>query len=95
MLAMISIQLPEDFITLLQAHIYMVCPTAIPSLPKPSPDCSEVELMESLGMIKDKHGTFESFERFLARTEVKEETESTYSVALPRKSDIYFSFFPL
>jgi hypothetical protein len=71
LLAMVSTQLPEEFITLLQSHIYMVCPTAIPSLPKPLPGSSEVELMESLGMIQDKNGTYETFERFLGRTEVR------------------------
>jgi len=74
MLAMVSTQLPEEFITLIQAHIYMVCPTAIPALPKPLPGSSEVELMDSLGMIQDKHGTYESFDRFLTRTEVRKYT---------------------
>ena len=71
MLAMVSTQLPEEFITMLQSHIYMVCPTAIPTLPKPLPGSSEVDLMESLGMIKDKNGSYETFERFLGRTEVR------------------------
>jgi hypothetical protein len=47
-----------------------VCPTAIPKLPTPSADATEEELMESLGMIKGKNGEFETFERFLSRTEV-------------------------
>jgi hypothetical protein len=68
---MVSTELPEEFITLLQSHIYIVCPTAIPSLPKPLPESSEGDLMESLGMIKDKNGEYESFERFLGRTEVR------------------------
>jgi GLE1-like protein/CCCH-type zinc finger len=46
-----------------------VCPTAIPALPKPDKDATEDELMESLGMAKNKTGEFESFERFLQRTE--------------------------
>lgn len=59
----------DDFATILEAHIYSVCPTAIPVLPKPNKESSENELMESLGMAKNKTGEFESFERFLQRTE--------------------------
>lgn len=69
MLAMISVE-NKDFVPILAAHIYTVCPTAIPSLPTPAPDASEEELMSSLGMIKDKKGEFETFDRFLSRTEV-------------------------
>jgi GLE1-like protein./Zinc finger C-x8-C-x5-C-x3-H type (and similar). len=69
MLAQTSVQVPEDFSLLLTAHIYSVCPTAIPTLPSPADGCSELELMESLGMQKDKKGEYESFDRFLARTE--------------------------
>ena len=61
----------KEFILILQAHIYTVCPTAIPNLPAPAHDCSELELMESLGMSKNKDGEFETFDRFLARTEVR------------------------
>jgi hypothetical protein len=53
----------------LAAHIYTVCPTAIPSLPDPAPDASEDDLMRSLGMLQHADGNFESFERFLGRTE--------------------------
>lgn len=69
MLAQTSTQVPEDFSLLLMAHIYSVCPTAIPTLPSPADGCAELELMESLGMQKDKKGEYESFDRFLGRTE--------------------------
>ena len=56
----------------LEGHLYTVCPTAIPtlSLTKAEVGESEVDLMESLGMIKNKNGEFESFDKFLHRTEV-------------------------
>lgn len=69
MLAQTSARVEEDFSLLLTAHIYSVCPTAIPTLPFPADGSSEMELMESLGMQKDKNGEYESFDRFLARTE--------------------------
>ena len=59
----------KEFAPILEAHIYAVCPMAIPTLPKPGKDASEEELMESLGMAKNKNGEFETFERFLHRTE--------------------------
>lgn len=69
MLAMVSVE-NKELVPILAAHIYTVCPTAIPTLPTPAPSASEDELMESLGMIKDKKGEYESFDRFLSRTEV-------------------------
>jgi hypothetical protein len=69
MLAQTSTMVPSDFSTLLISHIYSACPTAIPTLPTPAHGCSETELMESLGMTKNKDGEFETFDRFLARTE--------------------------
>jgi hypothetical protein len=69
MLAQTSTLVPSDFSTLLISHIYSACPTAIPTLPTPAQGCSETELMESLGMMKNKNGEFETFDRFLARTE--------------------------
>jgi hypothetical protein len=69
-LALVSVD-SKELIPILAAHIYTVCPTAIPTLPTPSSNGSEEELMESLGMLKGKHGEFETFERFLARTEVR------------------------
>lgn len=59
----------KDFVPILNAHIYTVCPTAIPYLPTPSVDASEDDLMESLGMQKGSDGNYETFERFLHRTE--------------------------
>jgi hypothetical protein len=70
MLAMVSMD-NKELVPILAAHIYTVCPTAIPALPKPSPDASEDELMSSLGMLKDKNGEYETFPRFLTRTEVR------------------------
>jgi hypothetical protein len=70
MLAMVSMD-DKELVPILAAHIYTVCPTAIPALPKPSPDASEDELMSSLGMLKDKNGEYETFPRFLTRTEVR------------------------
>jgi hypothetical protein len=70
MCALVSVD-NKDLIPVLAAHIYTVCPTAIPTLPTPSSDASEEELMQSLGMLKGKNGEFETFERFLARTEVR------------------------
>lgn len=61
----------KDLIPVLTAHIYTVCPTAIPTLPHIAPDASEEELMQSLGMLRGKDGQFESFPRFLSRTEVR------------------------
>jgi len=68
MLAMVAAE-HKDIIPVLAAHIYTVCPTAIPRLPKIAKDSSEDDLMESLGMIKNKDGDYETFERFLGRTE--------------------------
>jgi hypothetical protein len=59
----------EEIGPLLEAHLYSHCPTAIPSLSLTSPDGGEEELMESLGMIRDKEGEFETFDKFLSRTE--------------------------
>ena len=69
MLAQTSTHVKEDFRVLVEAHIFSVCPTAIPTLPTPKEDCSEQELMESLGMQRNKDGEFETFERYMARTE--------------------------
>jgi hypothetical protein len=69
MLSMVSVE-NKDLVPILAAHIYTVCPTAIPTLPSVAPDASEEDLMSSLGMIKDKNGEYESFDRFLSRTEV-------------------------
>jgi hypothetical protein len=68
MCAMVSLE-NKEFVPILGAHIYTVCPTAIPTLPIPRPGSSEEELMSSLGMLKDKNGEYETFDRFLTRTE--------------------------
>lgn len=69
MLAHISVE-NKDLNPVLAAHIYTVCPIAIPSLPESSHEASEEQLMENLGMLRDKEGNFETFDRFLDRTEV-------------------------
>jgi GLE1-like protein/CCCH-type zinc finger len=73
MLAIISTE-HRELIPVLTAHIYKVCPTAIPALPALPADASEDEFMKSLGMLQiSKDGEvpikYESFERFLNRTE--------------------------
>eukprot|EP00984_Skeletonema_dohrnii_P024308 scaffold13423_cov115-Skeletonema_dohrnii-CCMP3373.AAC.4 len=68
MIAYVSTQC-DEIGPLLEAHLYSHCPTAIPSLSLTSPDGGEDDLMESLGMIRDKNGEFESFDKFLNRTE--------------------------
>jgi GLE1-like protein/CCCH-type zinc finger len=72
MLAVISKD-NKELIPMMSAHIYTVCPTAIPSLPHTSPDASEEEFMKALGMLQinknDEPIQFETFERFLNRTE--------------------------
>lgn len=73
MLALVSVD-NKDLNLVLAAHIYTVCPIAVPTLPTPSENASEDELMESLGMLKKKDGSFETFERFLSRTEVGSES---------------------
>ncbi|KAL7563740.1 hypothetical protein ACA910_020428 [Epithemia clementina (nom. ined.)] len=68
MLAIVAVE-HKDIVPVLAAHVYTVCPTAIPRLPKVGKDATEDDVMESLGMLKGKDGQFETFERFLARTE--------------------------
>ncbi|KAL3925276.1 MAG: hypothetical protein SGILL_000517 [Bacillariaceae sp.] len=68
MLSMFSVE-NKDFSIILEAHVYTVCPTAIPTLPSPKEDANEDDLMTGLGMQRDKKGEFESFPAFLARTE--------------------------
>jgi GLE1-like protein len=70
MLTMVSLE-HKELVPILAAHVYSVCPTAIPTLPSPKKDATEDELMESLGMQKDKNGEFETFDKFLSRTEVR------------------------
>jgi hypothetical protein len=69
MLAMVSVQ-NKNLANVLAAHVYTVCPTAIPTLPTPKADASEDDVMTGLGMQRNKKtGDFESFPQFLARTE--------------------------
>ena len=75
MLAMVSIA-NKELVSILAAHVFSVCPIAIPSLPAPKKLSSEEELMSALGMLKDKNGEFESFDRFLSRTEVNTKCRS-------------------
>ena len=69
MLAIVSVD-NKELGPVLAAHIYTVCRAAIPALPTATPDATEDDLMESMGMLKGADGSFESFERFLQRTEV-------------------------
>ena len=71
LLSMVSVR-ARDLVPLLEAHIYTVCPTAVPMLPDVKEGGTEDEFMESLGMLRDKKtGDFETFDRFLGRTEVR------------------------
>jgi GLE1-like protein len=70
MLTHISID-NRDIHPVLAGHIYTVCPAAVPRLPTRSSNLSEDSFMESLGMAKEADGSFESFERFILRTEVR------------------------
>ena len=79
MLALVSVE-NKDINPILAAHIYTVCPVAIPALPTPSKDASEDEFMESLGMLREKSGEFETFEKFLSRTEVRSPASSSTKV---------------
>eukprot|EP00532_Pseudo-nitzschia_australis_P007174 CAMPEP_0168164322 /NCGR_PEP_ID=MMETSP0139_2-20121125/873_1 /TAXON_ID=44445 /ORGANISM="Pseudo-nitzschia australis, Strain 10249 10 AB" /LENGTH=613 /DNA_ID=CAMNT_0008081327 /DNA_START=90 /DNA_END=1931 /DNA_ORIENTATION=- len=69
MLSMVSVE-SKQIVPVLAAHIYTVCPTAIPTLPTPKADASEDDVMIGLGMQRNKKtGEFETFPQFLARTE--------------------------
>jgi hypothetical protein len=72
--AMTSTQCPE-LNDVLEGHLYGVCPMGVPVLEMGGDDSrgelsEEDRWMESLGMIRDKEGAFESFDKFLHRTEV-------------------------
>ena len=74
--ARVSVRCPE-IRPLLEGHLYRVCPTAVPALSlavardRNGDGTNDGEdLMESLGMIRDRDGKFESFDKFLHRTEV-------------------------
>ncbi|KAL3929842.1 MAG: hypothetical protein SGBAC_012033 [Bacillariaceae sp.] len=68
MVAMVASE-NKDVMPVLVAHIYTVCRIAIPSLPDAVASAGENEFMVSLGMIRDKNGEFESWDRFSSRTE--------------------------
>ena len=53
MLSMVATE-QKEIIPILAAHIYTVCPLAIPLLPKVSKDASEDDVMTGLGMQRDK-----------------------------------------
>lgn len=54
----------------LEGHLYSVCPMAIPALTlNGGSGDHEDTLMEGLGMHRGKDGQFESFDKFLSRTE--------------------------
>jgi len=62
----VSSEVPE-FIPVMEAYIYDVCPLALPTpLGKES---SKEDFSKKIGMKKNKDGEYESFERFLQRTE--------------------------
>lgn len=72
----------EEIGPVLEGHLYMVCRMAIPALSLDGGGVGtaavaggnnddEDALMTSLGMIRDKNGEFESFDKFLHRTEVR------------------------
>ena len=68
-IALIATQIKE-LSSIVSAHIYQVCPSAIPRTPKITKGAKESELMDSLGMKQlSSDGTYESFDRFLNRTE--------------------------
>merc|ERR1740136_280812 len=69
MLSLASVQVPESFSEYWTGHLYTLCSLAIPMLPVPKSDCSEEEMMDTIGMKKDKAGKYEKFEKFLPRTE--------------------------
>ena len=62
----------------LEGHLYGVCPMAVPVLEMGDDDdggggdgSEDDRWMESLGMVRDKNGEFETFDKFLSRTEVR------------------------
>ena len=59
----------KDLCPILAAHIYTVCPVCIPRLPSDVSSESDEAFMEELGMLRKPDGEFETFERFLTRTE--------------------------
>ena len=93
MLAMVSVD-NKELVPVLAAHIYTVCPTAIPTLPSPAQNATEEELMSSLGMQKNKDGGYETFDRFLSRTEVRFTVGSEVVSSIPPVLSLSFSLCP-
>jgi hypothetical protein len=91
MLTLVSID-NKELVPIMAAHIYTVCPTAIPTLPTLKADASEDEVMSSLGMLKDKTGEFETFPRFLSRTEVSTMNEYYVLLLSMKKPTRHFAF---
>jgi hypothetical protein len=80
----------KDLAPVMQAHVFTVCPTAVPNLPTPAPDASEDDLMKSLGMLKTKDGEYETFDRFLSRTEVCRRVIYFLLASLPLPNILFF-----
>ncbi|KAL3789955.1 hypothetical protein ACHAWO_002009 [Cyclotella atomus] len=68
----------EELNRMLEGHLYRVCPSAVPALEMEFDNdggnndavvSEEDRWMEKLGMIREKNGDFESFDKFLQRTE--------------------------
>jgi hypothetical protein len=72
MLVLVSVE-QKELVPIFAAHVYTVCPTVIPTLPRMASLANDDEeaLQKSLGMAKSKTGEYETFERFLTRTEVR------------------------
>jgi len=66
----------KEFSVLMAAHVFSVCPMAIPKLPEANTSMNQTELMQRLGMTRDSDGEYESYDRFVSRTEVKKCTQS-------------------
>jgi len=64
--ATVASKVPE-FVPIFEAYVYDTCPLALPVSFENEND--QKDFSESLGMKKEKDGEFESFERFLQRTE--------------------------
>ena len=91
----------EELGPVLEGHLYSVCPLCIPALSLNQDttndgvggavggggeDDDENDLMTSLGMLRDKNGEFESFDKFLHRTEVSPQRRKwIYHICLSRE----------
>ena len=90
----------EELGPVLEGHLYSVCPLCIPALSLNQDTTNdgvggvvggeggedENDLMTSLGMLRDKNGEFESFDKFLHRTEVSPQRRKwIYHICLSRE----------